>query len=640
MYKTPSFLFLLLFVFLVNGYCQDSTQFKSNYEEQIFTKLADSISVDPLEIMIALDYQEGNDVDIPKQIKELYNSLNPEKLRTKSKKKQIKTIYSEIHDAKLNKYVIDADFNSLFTRGEYNCVSATALYALILDEFKIDYEIRETPTHVYLIADPKDEKILIETTLPTQGTITFDYKTQKEYVIYLKSNKLISEEEYENNPIEKLFDQYYDQNKVINSTQLAALLYYNKGVENYNEEKYFEGAYYIDKAFQVYPSSSTIQFMYNYALLNVLIKIESNKEFNPKYLAKFLNVNEAGSQFEALGLAHFNFVGNELMVVHPEIEAYKNYYEQFKTAIDTAKNISDFEFNYRSRLAYTYEVQRQYPEALQQLKISHEVNPENLEIKESIYNVAIKHMADDKNHKENIDSLEKYMELFEVLENNPTIQEYYNYCQVKVIIECINYGNINNCLDQLSSYEGKLKSNPTIKYNADHLAEMYLSLADYYYNQRNYGKVNSTINRGLAFEPTSLRLLEKKRIIQSINNKVQAYEVEEAKSFEEDLKSHMSNCWQIDGFINKKGESVGYDETFKIMAYDNKEVTYEVDGKVEIGKYSTRPKSRLLYLTPNSNKDNYLVYKVIDISRHYLVLMPFKNDKLTGEKVYFSVCTQ
>ncbi len=640
MYKLTAPLFLLLFAFLINGYSQDSTQFKSNYESQLFTNIADSISVDPLSIMIALDYKEGNDVEIPEQINKLYNSLNPEKLKTKSRKKQIKTIFSEIHDAKLKKYVIDADFNSLFTKGEYNCVSATALYALILNEFEIDYEIRETPTHVYLIADPKGEKILMESTLPNQGTVTFDYKTQKEYVIYLKSNKLISEEEYENNPIEKLFDQYYDQNKVINSTQLAALLYYNKGVENYNEEKYFEGAYYIDKAFQVYPSSSTIQFMYNYSLLNVLIKIESNKEFNPRYLAKFLNINEEGSQFAALGLAHFNFVGNELMVVHPDIEAYQNYYEQFKSAIDTTKNINDFEFNFRSRLAYTYEVQRKYPEALQQLKMSHDANPENLEIKESIYNVAIKHMADDKNHKENIDSLEKYMAIFEVLENNPTIQEYYNYCRMRVIIECFNYGKFNNCLDQLSAYEDQLKRNPKIKYNADYLAGMYLSLADYYYNKRNYGKVNASINRGLAFEPTSLRLLEKKRIIQSINNQVQAYEVEEAKSFEDDLKNHLSNCWEIDGFINKQGESVAFDETFKIMAYDNKEVTYEIKGKVEIGKYSTRPKSRLLYLTPNSNKDNYVVYKVIDISSHYLVLMPFKNERLTGDKVYFSVCTQ
>lgn len=618
---------------------QDTSQYKSNYEEVIFTKISDSISVNPLEIMIALDYVEGNEVAIPKKIKALYEALNPEKLKTKSKKKQIKTIYAEIHSAKLKKYIIDGDFNSLFTKGEYNCVSATALYALILDEFGIDYEIRETPTHVYLIADPKGEKILIETTLPTQGTITFDYKTQKEYVLYLKSNKLISEEEFANNPIEKLFDQYYDENKIINSTQLAALLYYNKGVENYNETNYLEAAYFLDKALQIYPST-TVQFMNNYALLNVMIKSESTREFHPRYLAKFVNLNQEGTQFAALGLAHFNFVGNELLVAHPDIKAYEGFYQQFKSTIDTSKNIKDFESNYRNRLAYTFEVKRMYPEALNELNASYLINPENLEVKQSIYNVAVKHMADDKNHKENIDSLKKYMEIFDVLENDPIIQEYYNYCQMRVIRDCLSYGSINNCLNKLTVFESQLKENPKMKYSSDYLSGMYLDLADYYFNKRNYEQVSSSINRGLAYEPTSIQLLGKKKKIQTINSRVQAFEIEEQKSFDEDLKKYLKNCWGIDGFRNKQGEDIEYDKTFKIMAYDNKEVTYEINGKVQTGKYSTRPKGKLLYLTPDSNKDDYIVYKIIDISQAYLVLMPFKNDKLTGEKIYMAVCSQ
>lgn len=621
-----------------NALAQDDTRiYKSTFEEKVFNKIANSIDVDALEIMIALEYETGNEEKIHQQINNLYKGLDPEKLKTKNKKKQIKTIYSEIHNAKLKKYVLDADFNQLFTKGEYNCVSATALYVQIFNRFNIDYEIRETPTHVYLIADPKGEKILVESTLPTQGTFVFDYKTQKDYVNLLKANKLISEEEFENNSVEKLFDQHYDTNKIINDVQLAALLYYNKGVEKYNQANYEEAAYFLEASYLVYPSTN-ILFMTNYALINVLAECENTNQFDPISLAKFVNLNPKGSQFESLGLTHFQYVGNELMVLHPNISAYKNYYQQFKSAVDTVVNIKDYELNYRYRLAYVYQVNNQYPEALHELSIAYQLNPENIELKENITNLAKLHMLTDRNHKDNIDSLEKYMTKFDLLKRDPTFQQFYNYYNMRVIREYVSYGKFNEGMTRLASYETHLKNNPKTNYDESYLAAMYLDIANYHFNNRNLSKVKQSIQRGLEIAPNSIILLNRMQMINQMNSTIKTYEVEEQKSFEEEVTNYINNCWSYDGFTTKNGDQGEYDKTFKIMAYQNKDVNFVMNGKFEVGKYSIRTKPKLLYLTPNRDKNDYVVFKIIELNKNYMVLMPFKDEKLTGEKIYLAIC--
>ena len=641
--------FLFLFILIIsttnfNLIAQDTSAYHSQYEQEVFEKLADSTDLSALEIMIALDYEKGNETDIPDQINALYENLIPEKLKSKKTKKQISSIFSEIHDAKLKKYIIDADFNQLFSKGEYNCVSATALYAQILNRFEIDYEIRETPTHVYLVADPKGEKILMETTLPQNGTIEYDYKTKKEYVNYLVSNKLISEEEYENTSIEKLFDEYYDTNKVIDDKQLAALLYYNKGVGHYNLSEFKKAIFYLEKAYRIYPSTN-IHFITNYALVGALAKCESSKEFDPMLLANLVNLNGEGSQFANLGLEHFALVSNELMVVRPNQEAFHKYYNSFKIAVDTA-DISGYELQYHGQLANLYTFKRNYPEALHSLNIVYQINPENLQVKESIFNNAAKHMMNDRSHERNLDSLEKYFQIFPFLNEDERVSNYYNYSQMRIIREHFNYGKVDKGLIKLAAFEEKLKNNG-VNENVDrnYFAEIYIDLANHYLRKENINKATNSLKRGLELDPNSSLLKDRYQTMYRVKAEynqnranLNAAMQSGADSFEEQFDKYFIACWENDGSLTRDNKEGGYDKTFKIMSYKDNKLTYVVKGKTFTGKYSFRKKSKLLYLIPNTNKDNYIIFKINRISNSEMILMPFKNDKLTGEKIYMSHC--
>lgn len=60
----------------------------------------------------------------------------------------------------------------------------------MFDELGIPYSIKETPTHVYLIADPNGEQILIETTDPVKGFAEFSNGFKQNFISTLLAQKL------------------------------------------------------------------------------------------------------------------------------------------------------------------------------------------------------------------------------------------------------------------------------------------------------------------------------------------------------------------------------------------------------------------------------------------------------------------
>lgn len=621
----------------------DSTLFKTEFEQQLFYKIIDSVEVDPLDIMLAVDFRSGDKFHAQKSIENIIASLKAKGIEGKKTKKQIQEIYKSIHKVLLKKYIEDADFNQLFDKGEYNCVSATALYAIVLGEFNIDYEIRETPTHIYLVADPKYTNVLIESTLPQNGTIEFDYKTKKAYVEYLVTNKIISAEEFESTPVDKLFEKHYDQNKIIDLNELAALLYYNKGIAFFNKKDYSEASYSFKKANMIYPSLS-VGLMYNSSLVNQLSSEVGSKKYNPLILASFVNFNVKNDEVKLYGTEYFGQVGNELMINSPDVAAYKEYFQTFKNMLNDSVDLDPFSQQYYLLLAYANELDENYMEALKNMNYSYISNPENLSTKEVVLGLARNHMVTDKEHEKTIDSLDLYFEIFPFLEENKSFQEYYSYCKMRVIRESFSYDMPKKGYEKLDEFEESLQYEDAYSYDKEYFANMYLDVAGYYGRKNNLNMVGKSIKRGLRFEPNSMLLNNKLAQYGQIRNEVNSFErvviynnKSREEQFKEDFNKFIVACWEIDGALNGS-EEIEYDETLKLMTYKNNKVMFIVDGKTENGKFSIRTKSRLLYLTPDRDREAYIMYKVETISSSELILRPFVNGKMTNTRIYMNKC--
>src|SRR6185369_10374813 len=109
---------------------------------------------------------------------------------------------------------------------------ATALYAIIFSRLKLPYQIKETPTHVYIEAYPGSEKILVETTSPDNGFYQFSDEFALSFVKGLYKRKMISKEEMDTASTTSLFNKYYFSSEDIKLTELAGLQYSNYGIFN------------------------------------------------------------------------------------------------------------------------------------------------------------------------------------------------------------------------------------------------------------------------------------------------------------------------------------------------------------------------------------------------------------------------
>lgn len=151
----------------------------------------------------------------------IIQQLENSSLQRKKAERAAKILFNSVHDGLLLKYDENAAFNQIFNDGTYNCVTATALYSLILDYFDIAYQIRELPSHVYLILHPGPEQLILESTDPSLGVFQIN---KSKAVRMLVEQKIISEAEFRKKSIDELYSEYLEaEERNINLTAILSI---------------------------------------------------------------------------------------------------------------------------------------------------------------------------------------------------------------------------------------------------------------------------------------------------------------------------------------------------------------------------------------------------------------------------------
>ena len=89
----------------------------------------------------------------------------------------LQKVFYKVQQTYLKRYNQYSTFEDLMQKGDYDCVSGTTLYALILSILGFEITIQETPFHTYLLVFlSNNQKVLIESTSVGQGFITNEKK--------------------------------------------------------------------------------------------------------------------------------------------------------------------------------------------------------------------------------------------------------------------------------------------------------------------------------------------------------------------------------------------------------------------------------------------------------------------------------
>ncbi|WP_420582361.1 hypothetical protein [Reichenbachiella sp.] len=187
----------------------------------------------------------------------MLNKFREKQASSKSDVLFLKQVFYTVHRKMLGEYEQYVTFSDIFKKEKkYDCVTGTALYALILDDLGIDYQVHETDYHVYLMAFAGGKEYLFESTDALAG-FAWDAKEIAERRAFVNQESLRINTELNmaglsSNEETQQGVTYIDN--VVNLRQLAGLHYYNQALKQFNTNDHKEAYKMIIIAQGIYPS--------------------------------------------------------------------------------------------------------------------------------------------------------------------------------------------------------------------------------------------------------------------------------------------------------------------------------------------------------------------------------------------------
>lgn len=189
----------------------------------------------------------------------------------------LKLLFTKIHSKFLKNYSEYKPFDELLTRGDYNCLTGTALYALTLDYFGYEYKVIETNYHIFILAKTSAGNVLLEATDPQYG--------------FVDNEKLVGEKitEYRQNKVAEVSGNktYYhfsfELYNEVDLDELRGLLYYNRAVSAFNEKNIDLSIELLREATTYYQSERIAEFS------NVILQMLTNSKLETATRQAYLN---------------------------------------------------------------------------------------------------------------------------------------------------------------------------------------------------------------------------------------------------------------------------------------------------------------------------------------------------------------
>lgn len=171
-----------------------------------------------------------------------------------SEKEFLRLIFTKTHKTYLKKFVEFAPFNAIFEDGSYQCLTATALYSLILNHFDINHEVIETNYHIFLVAQTKQGNVLLESTDLFNGFIDDESLINQKIELY-KRNTLTA-----SNSTAVYYKYSFELFNKVDLDELLGLLHYNQAVAAFNQNNIKEAVTQLTLSNEFYASTRIDEF--------------------------------------------------------------------------------------------------------------------------------------------------------------------------------------------------------------------------------------------------------------------------------------------------------------------------------------------------------------------------------------------
>jgi hypothetical protein len=435
------------------------------------------------------------------------SNLKESGFKSKKPAKQIKIIYQSIHNKFFDKYELKNKFTDIFSAGKYNCVSATGLYAITFDELNIPYVIKETPTHVYIVAFPESERIVVETTTPTDGYISYNEAFKRTFVQQMKDLKLVSVSDARELSTEAIFNKYYYKDDNIDLRKLAGIQYLNDGIYLMEKEDFKTAFRQFQKSYYLYPHDRAGYSMF-WAASSYLTQLNPSElsyaEFVPEYaaFAKFgITRDEIVSEFYKLT--------NIWLFQKSDTITYNKIYQRFQYLYKDSVYQRDIRFGYYYEFGRYLTQGGRKEKALTYVKKAYAVNPANLQVQSFLIHHISNKVARINSADRILILLEETNSEFPDLANNPNFTNLLLSVYLQMAHKSFYENSGNRGVEYLKKFENLYTSLDESDIIENAIGIAYSSAAMYYYRKGYKTKAREQLNTGLKLSPNN-QLLEQR----------------------------------------------------------------------------------------------------------------------------------
>ncbi|MGE0587219.1 MAG: hypothetical protein AB7O48_01490 [Cyclobacteriaceae bacterium] len=196
----------------------------------------------------------------------------------KSDRQFLRNVFNLTHRQVLKQYDQYATFGELFESGRYDCLTATALYSVVLTELGYTHTVIETNYHIFLLINSDEGQILMESTDPIGGFEFNQERITNRIAQYKKDAEVVLANQAASGYL--LFNE-------VSMNELTGLLYYNQCVKAFNNQQWMEAIKNLDLARKYY-HSERIQEM-EVLLMDVVAtaELENAKESDEVSTSRF-----------------------------------------------------------------------------------------------------------------------------------------------------------------------------------------------------------------------------------------------------------------------------------------------------------------------------------------------------------------
>ena len=436
------------------------------------------------------------------------DSLKSDRNFRRSPRRQVPFIFQSIHDKYFREYQVNPLFSHIFGNGDYNCITASVLYGLAFEHFNIPYRIIMIPDHVFLLAYPEGEGIIVETTNPLRGAHLAIGSRERAYAVrQLVEMKLVTQEEVNQKGADQVFSQVYLSRETPSLLELIGALYHNQALGAAELRRYLDSYELFKKSSFLYPRLSTTGSMMTHAWAVV-----TQGQFHQPETSRVLTEMEKFMVFELpaqvlidQGLA---FMDAAMRIGHfPMMDSvYAWLYKGFSH--HHIKNELKFGYHYNKSVILD---RQQYPDvALEYLSTALELKPydhkANIRLTELLFSMLYaRHPAE-----------EMYVILTTLAARFGHITEDENFriIQQLVLLELMNRHYTLLFFEEAEHYRhtfeqafspGSIETAETLQY----LEEVYSRASLHYYRQRQFSGARAVLSSGLQYLPGSFELQSK-----------------------------------------------------------------------------------------------------------------------------------